>query len=434
MQITRIALDISKGRREFKLDTFLGTLEIDILGIIGFMIAAAFLGSKLFQRVGIPQVVGFIVLGVIMGPSWLNIVPLELSSELDFISEIALGLIGFDIGSHLLLRDLRKLGRSIFFILVFESLGTFLIVGLGIYILTGTFEIAMLFGALATATAPAATVDVLAEYNARGPLTTSLLAVVGLDDAIALILYSLAAVVVEDSLTGARFPGFFELIKLPLSEIGGSVVVGAGLALALDIILRRMKKKHDAMAVSVGFVILGVGISETFGLSLIFTTMIMATVLVNRNRIHSEHIQFTIEQTGPVFYVLFFSLIGARLQISQLPAMGLIGVLYIVLRSGAKYAGAWLGGHVGGAEKNVRDYLGFGLLSQAGVAVGLALASQARFAKLGPEGEAMGTLILSVITATTFVVQIIGPIATKFAIFRAGEAGKTITDHEIWEH
>ncbi|MGD8815171.1 MAG: cation:proton antiporter [Anaerolineales bacterium] len=416
------------------LETILGSLEIDILGIIGFMIAAAFLGSKLFQRVGIPQVVGFIVLGVIMGPSLLNIVPLELSSELAFISEIALGLIGFDIGSHLLLRDLRRLGRSILFILVFESIGTFLVVGLGIYLLTGAFEIAMMFGALASATAPAATVDVLAEYNAKGPLTTSLLAVVGLDDALALILYSLAAVVVETSLSGGPSPSLFELLRLPLYEIGGSIVVGAGLAVALDIILCRMKKKHDAMAVSMGFVILGVGISETFGLSLIFTAMIMGTVLVNRNRTHSEHIHFTIQQTGPVFYVLFFSLIGARLQISQLPAMGAIGMLYIVLRSGAKYAGAWLGGRIGGAVETVRNNLGFGLLSQAGVAVGLALASQARFAELGAAGEAMGTMILSVITATTFVVQIIGPIATKFAIFRAGEAGKTITDHEIWEH
>ena len=131
--------------------------EPDILFIIGLVITVAFLGSKAFQRLGIPQVVGFIVMGVLLGSSFLNIVPLELVEELGFISQIALGLIGFDIGSHLRFDELRKMGRSIFSILVFESVGTFALVTAGIYFITESWYTALVFGALASATAPAAT-------------------------------------------------------------------------------------------------------------------------------------------------------------------------------------------------------------------------------------------------------------------------------------
>jgi Kef-type K+ transport system membrane component KefB len=406
--------------------------EPNALAIIGLIIAVSFLGSKLFQRFGVPQVVGFIVIGVLLGPSFLNIVPLELSEQLLFISEIALGLIGFDIGSHLLLGDLRRLGRSILFILFFEAIGTFVLVTLGIYALTQSLHTALIFGALASATAPAATVDVLAEYDAKGPLTTTLLAVVGMDDALALLLFSLAAALAESLLAQVGPPSLLQMLQLPLIEIGGSLVVGVGLGLLLDRIMCRMKVQHDAMAVSIGFVFLGVGLSVGFGFSLILTTMILGMVVVNRCPEHGRHIRFTIEQAGPVIYVLFFTLVGARFEIGLLPTMGLLGVAYVLLRSVGKFFGAWLGGTVGRAEPVVRNNLGLGLLSQAGVAIGLALSSARRFSAYGEEGQALGALIISVITATTFVVQMIGPICVKFAISRAGEIGRAALEHDAW--
>ena len=255
------------------LEQFNEFIQTNILSVIGLLVAVAFLGSKIFQRLGIPQVVGFIVLGVLHGPSGLNVIPLELSNELTFISEIALGLIGFDIGSHLHLSDLRRMGRSIFFILIFEAFGTFLIVTAGVYTLTNSWPTAMIFGALSSATAPAATVDVLAEYDSEGPLTTSLLTVVGLDDSIALVLFSIAAVLVESQLAGGTAPALLDILSLPFIEIGGSLLLGVGLGLLLDRILCRMKSHHDAMAVSIGFVLLGIGLSETLGFSLILTSM-----------------------------------------------------------------------------------------------------------------------------------------------------------------
>lgn len=406
--------------------------EPNTLTVIGLIIAAAFLGSKAFQRIGIPQVVGFIVMGVILGSSFLNVVPQELCEELTFVSEIALGLIGFDIGSHLLFAELRRLGRSITFILLFEALATFALVTAGIYAITQSTHTALIFGALSSATAPAATVDVLAEYDAKGPLTTTLLAVVGMDDAVALVLYSIAAALAESLLAPTRALSPAQILALPAVEIGGSVLLGSSMGLLLEFIMRRMERHHDAMAVSIGFVLLCVGLSEALGFSLILTAMVLGIVVVNRDPEHSQHIRFTIEQAGPVIYVLFFTLVGARFRVGLLPTMGLIGIAYVVLRSVGKFTGAWLGGLVGGAEPAVRSNLGLGLLSQAGVAVGLALNSASRFSACADEGASLGALIINVITATTFVVQIIGPICVKIAISRAGEIGRARRPEDVW--
>lgn len=406
--------------------------ESQILVQIGLILVLAFLGSKIVQRIGIPQVVGFIVVGVVLGNSVLNFIPLDMVSDLSIIASIALGLIGFDMGGHLRLDELRRLGRSIIFILIFEAFGTFILVALGMYALTESLYTALIFGALASATAPAATVDVLAEYDSAGPLTTTMLAVVGLDDAVALLLYSLTAALAESMLVGQGTPSLSNLISLPLFEIGGSLLLGILLGFVLGYILDHMQKQHDAMAVSIGFVLLCGGLAEALGFSLILTNMVLGFVVVNRSQEHGRHIRFTIEQVGPVIYVLFFALVGARFQLNYLPTMGLIGVAYVLLRSFGKYSGAWLGGRLGSAEPVVYNNLGFGLLSQAGVAMGLAIASADRFFPLGEQGADLGDLIINVICATTFIVQIVGPIFVKYAITRAGEVGKAKLGPDEW--
>lgn len=418
------------------LDSFLqyinNLITSNVIATIGLLLIVSFLGSKVFQRFGIPQVVGFIVLGVLHGPSVFNFIHLDLAEDLILISEIALGLIGFDMGSHLHLDEMRELGKSIVFILLFEAFGAFFLVTGGVYLLTRSLPTAIIFGALSSATAPAATVDVLAEYDASGPLTTTLLAVVGLDDALSLLLYSIAAAFVTSFLAGTGNPTFLEIMELPIYEIGGSIILGFVLGYLLDKLLHQMKQTHDAMAISIGFVLLSAGIAEIAGFSLILTCMVLGMVVVNICPEHGKLIRHTIEQMGPVIYVLFFTLVGARFQVSLLPAMGLIGIAYIILRSSGKFFGAWIGGTLSRAKSEVRNNLGFGLLSQAGVAIGLALASSRRFSALGEEGVILGALIINVITATTFIVQIIGPMFVKFAIQRAGEIGQAVDTEDDW--
>lgn len=342
------------------LDTLGIHYESNILAVIGLVVATTFLGGKVFHRLGIPQVVGYIVTGLFLGTSVLNVVPLDLAEQLTFVSELALGLIGFDIGSHLRFAEVRKLGRSIVFILLAESMLAFLLVTAGVYLFTKSWPTALIFGAISAATDPAATVDVLAEYDAKGPLTTSLLAVVGMDDALALLIYSIAAIFSESLLLGTEMPSMIQVMTLPLIEIGGSILLGLALGALLNLLMRLMKSHLDAKVACVSFVLLGVGLSQALGLSYILTAMILGTFVVNRSPEHGLHIRYTIEQVGPVIYVLFFALVGARVEIALLPTMGALGLVYVVLRSIGKFGGAWLGGTLGAAEPVVRSKPGYG--------------------------------------------------------------------------
>ncbi len=283
----------------------------------------------------------------------------------------------------------------------------------------------------------------LAEYGAEGPLTTTLLAVVGIDDAVALLLFSITASLAEpllgnggglslgDLLSGDGPVSLVEMLKPPVTEIGGSLLVGVAFGAFLARWMAHIhgnhepqRRQHDAMAVSIAAVFIAAGLSHALELSLILTTMTMGVTVVNLNPGMGHYIRFTIEHTAPVVYVLFFALVGARFDVSTLSAMGTFGLVYIVLRSGGKYVGVLVGGTLARAVPVVRDNLGLGLLSQAGVAIGLALECERRFAEYGPEAAEVGVLVLKVITATTFVVQLIGPVMVKIAITRAGEIGK----------
>lgn len=406
-------------------------LNLDVLGVIGVTSVAAYLAGQLIKRLGIPQVVGFVVMGALLGPSFLNFIPRELNNELLFVTEIALGLIGFEMGAHLHFADLREMSLSILFIVLFEALGAFLLVSGGVYLLTGSMQISLIFGALATATDPATTVDVLSEYGAEGPLTTRLLAVVGLDDALSLLLFSIGATLTESLLAGGEAVSVIEILELPVFEIGGSLLLGVIFGWALNQVMNRVTtgpRVHDAMILPIGTVFILSGISNALNLSLVLTTMTLGVFVVNASPVNGRFIRSTVERAGPIVFVLFFLLAGARLTVSALPTMGVLGIVYLLLRGGGKVFGARLGGILGQTEPQVARYLGLGLLAQAGVVIGLALDSEIRFGQYGTEGEALGALVLTVITATTLVAQIIGPIGVKAAIGRAGEIRS-----EVWE-
>jgi Kef-type K+ transport system membrane component KefB len=407
-----------------------GSWELDILSLIGLIIISAYLLSKGVQQIGVPQVVGFILVGVLLGSSFLNVVPLPLVHELAFVSEIALALIGFDMGSHLRFAELRRLGNSILAILLCEGVGAFVLVASGVFLLTRSVPTALVFGALASATAPAATVDVLHEYRSEGPLTTTLMAVVGLDDALSLLLFSVAATIAESQLSGAAAVSLAPVFRLVLQEIGGAILLGVVVGIPFQELLNRLEHEHAVYGFVVGVVVFVAGLANSLGISLILSLMTMGVVVTNVRGDNSLYVRRMVERVGPIIYVLFFALVGARLQISLLPAMGMVGLTYLAMRTCGKLGGAWLGSVIGGAEPRVRNYLGFGLLSQAGVAIGLALSIAHRFDAYGVSGRQLGTTVISVITATTFVVQIVGPIMLKFAITQAGELGKAVSVEE----
>lgn len=400
---------------------------IDVLAIIGVITLIGFFVGRVTRRFGVPQVVGYIIAGVILSPSLLHVVPVELVESLDFVSELALGLIGFEMGLHLHWKSLRKLGPSIISIVLLQALAPFILVVVGVVLLTGNMPLALLLGVLSTATAPAATVDVLEEYKAEGPVTTSIVAVVGIDDALALITFSLVVPMVETTF-GGEAPALLEMLELPFIEIGGSILLGMVLGFPLSWYIREYCEAGvTQVAVTAGVIFLATGLSRTLGLSLILATMTLGTVVINTAKLAVDCIRDTIEQAGPILYILFFALVGARFDITKILADGAIlplALIYMVLRILGKFGGAWFGGLISRTEPVIRNNVGLALLSQAGVAIGLALSIDSRFRAYGEEGAELGALVVMIITATTFVVQLIGPVLVKWSITRAGEIGQ----------
>ncbi len=396
---------------------------IDILLLLGLAILLGLGGGKSGKKLGSPLVVGYILIGVILGASVLGMFQPDLVDKLDVINYIALALIGFDIGGELSLDVLKKLGKSVGCITLLESFGAFAWVTLAVLLLTRKLYIALIFGALACATAPAATVDVLREYKTAGPLTSTVFAVVALDDAIAIIIYGFASAFAKMSISGYEQISFITIMSTPLMEIGGAILLGIIMGVMLGYVTRQTHDRNELLILSLGGILICTGLANMFHFSLILANMAMGMTLIN--------LPFTDKRTfdvmssiSPPIYILFFVLIGARLRIDLLPVMGVLGLTYILFRTTGKSIGSFLGARVSGAEEVVAKYLGFCLFSQAGVAIGLAIQAWHEFQAYGVEGYQLGLLAVNVIAATTLIFQVIGPILTKLAVVRAGEVGR----------
>jgi Kef-type K+ transport system membrane component KefB len=387
--------------------------------LVGIIIVLGFIGARLSDFIRIPWVVGYILIGVILGTSGFNLITLKLVGKLEIISIFALALIGFTIGGELEIRELKELGLSIVIITIFEALLAFLFVFISLFLITKNLPLALIFGALASATAPAATVDVLWQYHSRGPLTTTLFGVVGLDDAAALIIYAFASSLAKVFI-GSKGFSFFSALGEPLAEIGGSLLLGALAGAILNYTLKFIKDEGQVLIITLGAIILCSGVANLYNLSLILTNMALGFTLINFSRENKIAFERVATINPPVF-LMFFILVGARLQIKLLPKLGIIGLAYLVMRVAGKTIGSYFGAIISKAPETVRRYLGFGLLSQAGVAIGLAIDALHTFRAYGGEGAHIGLLAINVIAATTFVYQVLGPPCTKFAIVKAGE-------------
>lgn len=396
---------------------------MDIFLLLGILLFAGFGGGSLFRKLRIPQVVAYVLVGTIVGVSGFRILNEKTMDSLSPLNTAALGFIGFMIGSELRLSTLRKLGKYITSILLCEALGAYFLVALVSYALTREIYLALLLGALASATAPAATVDVLWEYKAKGILTTTLLAIVGLDDAVGLILYGFSVAIAKASLIHTKL-SIDIVLKQPAIEIGLAIAIGVGLAVALSLLLRVFRADNQVLILTIAAIFVAAGVARTHHFSPILTCMFVGLTLSNISPRAAGHAYRILENFTPPVYVLFFILVGSRLDVRLLPSMGALGLLYVAARSTGKIAGASLGATISRAPLVLRKYLGLTLFSQAGVAIGIAISIYEEFSRMGAQGQQLGVEIISLITATTFIVQIIGPPFVKYAITKAGEVGK----------
>ncbi len=391
--------------------------------MLGLALLAGWAAGLLCRRMKVPMVVGYIVVGIIMGKSLLGVFNDENFQGLVYFTYLALACIGFDIGGELALRKLRHLGKPILWISVFESLGATLLVTIAVYLYTRKLHVALVFGALASATAPAATVDVLREYQASGPLTSTVFAVVGIDDAIAIIIYAFSIFFTKMLLAGGEVR-VAEAVLRPLYEILGSLALGSAVGLAFLFLIRRYTARRGLLVLTWGAITLTTGLANQFHFSLILANMAMGMTIVNLTRWRREDVFEIMRGTTPPLFVIFFVLVGSQLDAGRLLSLGWIGLLYIAFRSAGKQAGASLGGAISRAPEEVRRYLGLCLFSQAGVAIGLSIQTMLELGggAFGNAGIELGTMAISVIAATTLFFQLIGPPCTRYAIIKAGEA------------
>jgi Kef-type K+ transport system membrane component KefB len=398
-------------------------LHMTTILLVGIAVSLGLYTGKLVRRAGLPSLIGYMLLGAVMGSSFLDIFSAEVLRGLGFITDIALGFVAFSIGSELNLTALRKLGRGITTILLFETMITFILVTASVLLITGDWPFALIFGAMAPATAPAGTVAVIQEYRAKGDLTQALYAVVGFDDGIAVLIFGFAAAISE-SLLAAETGGSSHILRTagePALEILASIATGLVLGIIYTKLVSVLRSHDDIPALTFGFVCLSVGLAITFGFSPILTPMAVGFTLTNTSMKETAIVAGRMRSLMPLVFVLFFFIAGTHLRIGTLHALGLVGITYIAARSLGKIVGAGLGARVGGASPVLRRYLGIGLLSQAGVAIGLAIATASHFGRLGEHGAGIATAVITTVTATSVVFEIIGPIMAKVALRKAGE-------------
>ncbi|MCD6595933.1 cation:proton antiporter, partial [bacterium] len=407
--------------------------HLNILFILGIALFGGTIGGRIFQKLHIPKVVGYIAIGILIGQSGLKLITIDTIHSLKPFNYFALGLIGFMIGGELKKEVIAKYGKQFIIILLSEGIGAFVAVTLFIGII-GSFifenpiygwALGMLLGAIASATAPAATAGVLWEYKARGPLTRIILGIVAMDDGLALLLFSIAAAVAK-SLLGESSMGLFSTIATPFYEITLALIIGIISGITLNTIVKRYDDSEKILAFSIGTVLFVLGFSLAMDADMLIAAMVLGVTITNYIPRKSKQVFNLVEKFNPPIYVLFFVLVGAKLNIAHLSyTIILVGALYLIGRTAGKMIGAYLGAKISGAPKSVQKYLPLCLFSQAGVAIGLSILAGQKF------DESIGNPIILIVTAATFIVEILGPPFVKIAVVKAGEAGLNITEEDI---
>ena len=411
----------------------LSFLHISILTLLGAVTIAGFYIGLAAKRVNLPAIIGYMILGAILGPSVLNIFDEHSIRQLSFLSEIALGFVAFTIGSELNLSSLKRIGSGIIIVIFAESVMAFLTVTAAIYALTLDLPLSIIFGAMAPASAPAGTVAVIQEYKSSGSLTKSVYAVVGFDDGLAVIIFGFAAALSKSLLIGEcsnTATSILPTLWTPVLEISLSFILGGFIGIIFSRIIGKLHNSRDIFIILFGVVFFTTGLSAHWNLSYILANMMVGFVLVNdQSEAVVQSVRTPLGEIMPLVFLLFFCLAGAHLRISAIPALGGIGVVYILGRSAGLTVGAYWGAKLGRLEKKVQKYLGFCILSQAGVAIGLSLIVNNDFSQIAaehnlPHAAKIGAIVLATITATCIFFEFIGPVLTKFALTRAGEISK----------
>ena len=391
---------------------------------LGIAMAVGLLFTRIVKLVKLPNVTGYLIAGLLIGPSVLGLIDKATVESFDMIVTLALGFIAFSIGGEFKLGTLKKLGKNVTVITFFQALGAVAVVFVVLLVagLCGTLGedyLPMVFtlSAIATATAPAATLLVVRQYKAHGPVTETLLPVVAMDDAIGLMIFAIFNAIAV-AIASGETPTVTTMLLDPLLEIFLSLLIGFALGLVVALCTRVFKSRANRLCLCITATVIGVALADMWGLSSLLLCMMIGAVFSNLGFEVDRVLEGTDRWTPPLF-MLFFVISGADLDLSILPTVGILGALYIIARALGKYFGAMAGAAVVKADPNIRKYLGITLLPQAGVAVGMAQIALSEFTALGESD--IGRKIQAVVLCATLVYEIVGPVLTKISLKKAGE-------------
>lgn len=394
---------------------------------IAIMLFFGFLLTRITKIFKLPNVTGYIIAGILIGPYVLNLIPASIIEGTDFISDIALAFIAFGVGEFFKLDSLKKNGKSIVVLTLFESLLASILVFIVMYFVFGLgLAFSIVLAALASATAPASTIMTIRQTKAKGEFVDTLLQVVALDDAVSLIAYSIAISIALATICGGGFE--FSIVAMPLLKNILAIVIGAVLGFALKFLLSK-HSNDNRLIIVVCILFLFCGIASLLDVSPLLGCMVIGTVYTNVS--HDENLFLQVNYFSPPILLLFFVRSGLSFNLSALfsqasnfgfAPLWVIGIVYFIVRIVGKYFGAYLGCTTTKKSNNVRNNLGLALIPQAGVAIGLAVLGARTI------GGDMGEALLTIILASSVLYELVGPACAKLALYLSGSYSTKLED------
>jgi Kef-type K+ transport system membrane component KefB len=378
---------------------------------VGLILLAALAAGHLAQRVRLPEVTGYLAMGALIGPAAMDVITHDNLEALQLLSEVALGLILFSIGTIFEANTFRPLGARVAAITVAETFGAFLLVLAAMLFLGLPVAVALLLGVIAMETAPATTLMVIREYDSRGPLTDAVLALLAMNNMLVLTTFGIVAALLT-FVSGPSTSAYPPLHALGWS-VFGSIALGVLAGLLLDAWVRRVTSPSEIMTLAIGTVLVTVGASRALGLSPLFASLAVGATIANAAA-PTEMLAEQLRRADPPLYAAFFVLAGAELPIGMLPQIGITGLAYVVMRSIGKIAGAWAAVRRMHMPERVQQQLGLCLLSSSSLAIGLTIQVRQQFPDIAQR-------VTAVVLAGVIVFEIVGPILARTALIRAGE-------------
>ncbi len=389
--------------------TDVSTLLIGVGSLLLLGLATDFLGRK----TALPRVTLLFLFGFLLGPGAFDILPKNASDWMPLITNISLLLVGFLLGGKITRANTIENGMVVLGVSISVVLTTVVVVAGGLLLMGVPVIVAILLGGIATATDPAATLDVIKENNAAGKFTNTLQGIVGIDDVWGLIAFSIVLAVAK-TLSGEG--ASLQIVAYSLWELGGAVILGIVLGIPMSYAVGRVKPGQPTLLEALGMVLLCGGIAQYIGVSYLLSAMVLGVVVTNFAK-HHERPFHELEDIEWPFMVLFFTLTGASLELSMLSAIALPIIGYIALRCLARLVGCWPGAVLAGGSDSVKKWMGGALLPQAGVAMGMALIASAQFPQYAD-------VIIPVVVVATMFFELVGPVFTKIGLAKAGDLPK----------